>query len=235
MLKPRNRHLRATGGYLALAGLDTYLAGKSGPLARRLRYVTKPLLMPTLVISTEAAQPGNTSAVVRGIQAAQLFSWGGDVALLGRGKRGFLAGVGSFFVAHLFYIGVFASLRDRDARLTDPGPKAAARTWLLAAPVMALAAGRQDPQLRGPIAAYAGVLTTMFGTSTTLDRSLPASARRRILAGTSLFLVSDSLLSIHKFILGETSPILESAVMGTYTAGQWLIAEGTVAAAEATR
>lgn len=84
--------------------------------------------------------------------------------------------------------------------------------------------------MRVPIAAYAGILTTMFATSTMLDRSMKPSARRRIVAGTSLFLLSDSLLGIQKFLRHEPSPALESAVMATYTAGQWLIAEGTVAA-----
>jgi uncharacterized membrane protein YhhN len=235
MPKRRNTRLAATAGYLGLAALDTYLAGKPGTAARASRHVTKPLLMPTLVASTElAAQDGNTGAVIRGTQAAQVFSWGGDLALLGRGKSSFLTGVGSFFVAHLCYIGVFAKLRDPAASVSDPGPKAAAATWLAAAPVMAIAAGREDPALRAPIAAYAAVLTTMFATSTVVDRSLPTSARRRMVAGTSLFLLSDSLLAFGKFLRKTPSPALESAVMATYTAGQWLIAEGAVAAAKAT-
>jgi uncharacterized membrane protein YhhN len=98
---------------------------------------------------------------------------------------------------------------------------------------MALAAGRKDPTLRLPIAAYAGILSTMFATSTMLRRSIPANARRRILAGTSLFLISDSLLGVQDFLLKEESPTLEAAVMGSYTAGQWLIAEGAAAAARA--
>ncbi len=49
------------------------------------------------------------------------------------------------------------------------------------------------------------------------------------MAGTSLFLLSDSLIGVQRFLLGRPSPTLESAVMGTYTAGQWLIADGAVA------
>lgn len=235
MRMPQNRHLTATIGYLALATVDTYLAGRTGTAARVARHVTKPLLMPALVANTElAAGPAEKSdLLVRTTQAAQLFSWGGDLALLGRGKKTFLAGVASFFAAHLCYIGVFAKVRDPKAAINDPGPKAAVTTWLVAAPVVALAAGREDPALRGPIAAYAGVLTTMFATSTTVNRALPATARKRILAGTSLFLLSDTLLSVGKFLLKNPSPRLESAVMATYTAGQWFIAEGTVAAAKA--
>lgn len=236
MPKPRNRRLTATLSYLTLATLDTYLAGRTGGVARAARHVTKPLLMPTLVASTElaaGADDGKPDLLVRTTQAAQVFSWGGDLALLGRGKQSFLTGVASFFVAHLCYIGVFGTMRGRGAKLTDPGPKAAATTWLVAAPVVAYAAGREDPALRGPVAAYAGVLTTMFATSTMMDRSIPTKARRRIVAGTSLFLLSDTLLSVGKFFRKTPSPALESAVMATYTVGQWLIAEGTVGAARA--
>lgn len=235
MPKPRNRHLTATLSYLSLAVVDTYLAGRTGTAARAARYVTKPLLMPTLVASTELAVPEDEKPglLVRTTQAAQVFSWGGDLALLGRGKQSFLAGVASFFVAHLCYIGGFAKLRGHGSKLTDPGPKAAATTWLVAAPVVAYAAGREDRALRGPVAAYAGVLTTMFAASTMVNHSIPANARRRIVAGTSLFLLSDTLLSVGKFFRKTPSPALESAVMATYTAGQWFIAEGTVAAAKA--
>lgn len=232
----------ASATYATLAAVDTYLAGRPEPAARRARYVTKPLLMPTLLARTRLAgtdEPDSlgasarTRSLLRGVETAQVFSWGGDVALLGRGQRSFLAGVGSFLTAHLGYIAGFLSARDPKSALGDPGPKAGIATWVITAPVMATAAGRQDPTLRAPIAVYAGVLSTMFASSTLVDRSLPESARRKILAGTSLFLLSDTLLGVQKFLRRKPSPLLESAVMATYTTGQWLIADGAVAATRA--
>lgn len=231
----RNRRLATSLGYLSLAAVDTYLAGKEGKAARRARFVTKPMLMPALAASTQAASNEAGGGLVRGVQTAQLFSWGGDVALLGKSERSFLSGVGSFFAAHLGYIGAFATARDPQAQLSDAGPKAGAAAWLVTAPVMAVAAGRKDPALRMPIAAYAGILSSMFATSTMLRQSLPPSARRRIMTGTGLFLLSDSLLGVQQFLRKEPAPALESAVMGTYTVGQFLIAEGAAAAARADR
>lgn len=231
MPRLRSSRVAATASYLTLAAADSYLAGRPGTAARRARYVTKPLLMPALARSTKLALGDNNTGLTRGVQAAQVFSWGGDVALLGRGEPSFLAGVGSFFAAHLGYLGGFATVRDDEAGLNAPGAKAAAATWATTAPVMAVAAGRKDPNLRLPIAAYAAVLSSMFATSTMLDTDMRASARRRIVAGTSLFLLSDSLLGVQKFLRREPSSGLETAVMATYTAGQWLIAEGAVAAA----
>ncbi len=226
-----------TGGYLALAAVDTVLAGRTGASARKARHLTKSLLMPTLTASTAlAAGSGGErggNRLVRSVEVAQAFSWGGDVALLGRSRSSFLAGVGSFALAHGAYIAGFLSARDRSATLNAPGVRVATVQWAVVAPVMAAQAGRKDPALRLPIAAYAGVLSAMFATSTLLRASMPAGARRRIVAGTSLFLLSDTVLAVQKFLRNEPSPALESAVMATYTTGQWLIAEGAVAASPA--
>ena len=230
----RNRRLAAQLGYLGLAAVDTYLAGRPDNRARRARFVTKPLLMPALAAATHL-NARQTTPLVRSVQAAQFFSWGGDVALLGTSRKSFLSGVGSFFAAHVAYVAGFTGARDPLAKITDTGPKAAAATWLAAAPVVAVAAGRKDPVLRLPVAAYAAILSAMFAGSSTLDHSMPAAARRRIVTGASLFLLSDSLLAVEKFLRQEPSPQLESAVMATYTAGQWLIADGANIAALAQR
>jgi len=215
-------------GYLALAALDTYLASRPGRAARRARFVTKPLLMPSLATATHLGTHGRTDALLRGTQAAQLFSWQGDVRLLGTSRSSFHHGVTAFFLAHVSYIAAFSSARDPQASLTDSGPKVAAATWVTTAPIMAVAAGRKDPSMRIPIAAYGSILASMFATSTTLRRSLPAVARHKVRAGTTLFMVSDSLLGVQKFFRDERSPALEAAVMATYTAGQWFIADGVV-------
>ena len=56
---------------------------------------------------------------------------------------------------------------------------------------------------------------------------LPDSpGRSRIQAGAALFLLSDSLIGAQQFLVTSRRPALESAVMATYTAGQWLISDG---------
>jgi uncharacterized membrane protein YhhN len=230
---PSRRTLAATAGYAALAAVDTVLAGKSSVRARRARFLVKPLLMPALAAAFVDATPGRTDLLRRSTVAAQAFSWSGDVALLGKGDKAFLAGVGSFFVAHAAYITGFASARaDRD-RIDPNGLKAAAAMLLTSAPVMGLAARRKDPKLALPVVGYSAILATMFATSTALDPSISPQARRTIKAGTTLFLISDSLLGVQDFLLKQKHPALESAVMATYTAGQALIAGGVAQRASA--
>jgi uncharacterized membrane protein YhhN len=96
---------------------------------------------------------------------------------------------------------------------------------------MAYAAGRRSRELRLPVAAYGTILAGMFASSTMIGARLPDPARRKILVGTSLFLLSDSLLGTQQFMLPAKKPLVEALVMATYTAGQGLIAAGAAEAA----
>ena len=222
---PSVRTLGLTLSYVAVAALDTLLAGRATKSARRLRYVTKPALMPLLSAATRDARNEDVF-VRRGLRAAQAMSWAGDVALLGRSEPAFLAGLGSFFGAHLAYIATFAARHGRLDRTGTRGLRTAGLLWLTTTPVMTVAARRKDPALAGPVAGYATVLAAMFATSSTIDPSFSATGRRLLQAGTALFLVSDTLLGAREFVLGEDAPGLDTAVMATYTAAQLLIALG---------
>jgi uncharacterized membrane protein YhhN len=227
-----------TAVYVGLSVADTLAAGRHSRTSQRLRHVLKPALMPALTAAfldgtrDRTPRPG-TRVLVPGTTAAQALSWGGDVALLGTGSRSFLAGVGSFFAAHVAYIAAFLSVRGEATDRDTAALRAALGLWLAAAPAMSLAAGRKDPALRGPVAAYATILIAMFASSRVLDPALPPGARATLQAGTALFLASDSVLAVQKFVLAEPLPVLDSVVMATYTAGQGLIAAGVTAAASA--
>jgi uncharacterized membrane protein YhhN len=229
---PRVRTVLPSAVYVALAIADSMAASKSGSTAaRRVRYVVKPALMPALAAAfldgTRGSKaPANTNLLRTATVAAQAFSWGGDVALLGTSKRSFLNGVGSFFGAHVAYIVGFQSARGERKDYDTPGLKVALGLWLTATPLMSFAAGRKDPALRVPVAAYATILSGMFATSRMLDPALPQGARKALQAGTALFLISDGVLAVEKFLLTENRPVLGSLVMATYTTGQGLIAAG---------
>lgn len=233
---PRVRTLLPSAAYAVLAVADSVAAGKhSSPAARRLRYVLKPALMPALATAFLDGTRGrparaDTHVLRAGTAAAQAFSWGGDVALLGRSERSFLTGVGSFFAAHVAYIAAFASVRGEVEDHDTAGLEVALGLWLTAAPVFGVAAGRKDPALRVPVAGYATILSAMFASSRMLDPALPKGARTTLQAGTALFLVSDFVLAVQRFLLTEPRPALESVVMTTYTAGQGLIAAGVASA-----
>ena len=214
-----------TAAYAALSLADTVLVGL-GPRGRPAHYVVKPLLMPALAAGL-AESAGTADPVVRRVLAAQAFSWGGDVALMSTREREFLAGVASFFGAHLAYVGAFRALGAGSPVQTRAGRAVLAAACVLV-PGNAVAAGRKDPRFGGPIGVYGLVLTAMAAAATALPDT---PGRRRVRAGAALFLLSDSLIGAQQFLRDQPHPALESAVMATYTAGQWLLADGVRVAA----
>ncbi len=217
--------------YFALAVTDTVLAASSSPTLRRFRMVTKPLLMPALGTAFSVSLGGrgvHHGGLLRGgTVAAQAMSGVGDIALLGKGESAFLAGLGAFFGAHIGYTTAFLDAgRPASDRTETGGIKAAATMFAVAGPAMAWAAGRKSSKLRLPVLAYAAILSSMFAASTRLDPAIPEPARKTVVAGTTLFLASDTILAFREFVLDDPGPLTDAAVMATYTAGQGLIAAG---------
>ena len=105
-----------------------------------------------------------------------------------------------------------------------------AALWATTAPGMVFGASRLDRKLGPAIAGYSGMLAGTVAAATQLDPALPKSARRATIAGAALFMLSDSLLGTRKFLLKNPPPRLESAVMATYTAAQFLLSEGAARA-----
>jgi uncharacterized membrane protein YhhN len=216
--------------YAGLAIADTWLAGSTKPSAHRARVLTKPLLMPTLMASL-ATDPRATGSPLRTTTlVAQAGGWGGDIALMGRGTKPFAIGSGSFAAGHAAYIAGF--LRNRGA-VPQPGPKAVAALWALTSPAMVIGAARQDSVLGSAIAGYSAMLAGTVAAATQLDKSLPPSARRASLLGAGLFMLSDSVLGTRKFLLRNAPARVESVVMATYTAAQFLLSEGAARAGRA--
>ncbi|MCZ4500345.1 MAG: YhhN family protein [Marmoricola sp.] len=209
--------------YLGLAAADTWLSGSPDPRAHRARVLTKPLLMPTLMASLITNPKAGESPLRTSTLVAQAAGWGGDLALMGDGTSSFLTGSGSFAVGHAAYISGFLSNRDKAGQ---PGPKAIAGLWATTSPGMIYGAAKQDKRLGPAIAGYSAMLATTVATATQLDRSLPRSARRASILGAALFMLSDSILGTRKFLLKNPPPRLESAVMASYTAAQFLLSEG---------
>ncbi len=209
---------------------DTWLSGRPERQAHLARFVTKPLLMPTLAGSLATNPRAADSPLRTSTLAAQAGGWGGDVALLGGGTRPFIAGTGSFGVGHAAYLAGFVRRRDSAPIAATFGARAVAGSWAATAPVMALMARRKNPQLGGPVLGYATMLAVMVVRATHLDPALSPASRRFTAAGAGLFMLSDTLLGVRKFMLNDPPAGLETAVMATYTAAQFLLSEGAARA-----
>ena len=234
---PRDpRAAAAAAAYVALAVADTRLAGCPDDRVRRWRLLTKPLLMPALATGFALATPDESGLLRRGTLAAHVLSGAGDVALLGHSEKAFLAGLGSFFGAHVAYVAAFASqARPWDDRSHLGGAQAAAVTFAALGPALGWAAGRRAPELRAPVVAYAGILTSMVAASSRLGDQVSPGTRRTVVLGTATFLASDATIALRRFVLRSPTPRSDAVVMATYTAGQGLIASGVARALRTSR
>lgn len=217
--------------YGALAAADTVLAGASAPTAHRVRRVTKPLLMPILAAALAADPRARTSPLRASTHTGQAFGWLGDIALMGQGIPAFAAGMGSFGAGQLAYIRGFRAVRDPKPLWRSAIGRLALVLFAASGPPMALGAARQEKVLGPGVLAYAGLLTAMAAHAAHLDPALPADARVTSALGGAAFLASDTLIGVRQFLLADPPAWLESAVMATYAAAQYLIAEGALRAA----
>ncbi|AJC59252.1 lysoplasmalogenase [Streptomyces sp. 769] len=222
-LAPRPRAARAllvafavlAVGHLAALVAHAAAAPGGGPatLADTAVHVTKPALMPLLA----------GHVLLRGgpplLAGALLFGCGGDTFLQIGGEGAFRVGMGSFAAGHLCYLLLFARHggpgRSRTALAAALYAAALVTTVLLLWPDLPAA-------LRIPVAGYSLLLTAMaFGAL----RVGPLVA-----VGGLLFLLSDSLIA-GGIARWPQLPAPQFWIMLTYTAAQYALAVGVLAAA----
>jgi uncharacterized membrane protein YhhN len=190
---------RATVVFVAAAAADALLAATRHD---RQRWLTKPLLMPALMVGRD--RPAQRALALGGL---------GDMALLGSSEAAFTAGLVSFLAGHVAWI---IALRQR------PGGGCLRARPALAAGQVAAFGGlnaylwKRTGKDRIPVIVYSAALLAM--SLTALDCGPPKTA-----AGGALFLVSDALLALEKFG-GVHLPANESLVMATYAGAQALLA-----------
>ncbi|MEK2473103.1 lysoplasmalogenase [Streptomyces noursei] len=234
-LAPRPRAARAllvafavlAVGHLAALVAHAAAAPGGGPatLADTAVHVTKPALMPLLA----------AHVLLRGgpplLAGALLFGCGGDTFLQIGGERAFRVGMGSFAAGHLCYLLLFARHGGPGrGRSGGAGDRAGRSRTALAAGLYAAALVTTvlllwpdlPAALRIPVAGYSLLLTAMaFGAL----RVGPLVA-----VGGLLFLLSDSLIA-GGIARWPQLPAPQFWIMLTYTAAQYALAVGVLAAA----
>ncbi|NGY06465.1 lysoplasmalogenase [Solimonas terrae] len=147
----------------------------------------------------------------------------GDIALMFESNAAFLAGLGSFLLAHLLFMLAFLHGVDRHVL--------PAWAWLFLAYGVALGmvlVRRAEAALRGPVVVYALVLTGMALTAAMRWQTLGGATGSFALLGAALFVLSDSALGIRKFV-GRYAGA-QGLILSTYWAGIACIAWSAQAA-----
>lgn len=177
---------------------------------------TKPLLMPLLLAFFMAALDGRHTPVTTWVKRALVFSWVGDLLLMGEGEAFFILGLLGFLGAQVCYIAGFRSYLNQ-------GPLRG-RPWLILpylvywVALLALLMGDLGPLLV-PVLIYSLALLTMA------VLALGVSPLTGV--GGALFLISDSLIALTA-LSDRLGPGAGDWIMPTYILGQLLIVYGVL-------
>ena len=176
-----------------------------------LRFFTKPLLIPLLILIFITRLKSEKTKVDKLFLTGLVLSFFGDLFLLF--QWGFLPGLGSFLLAHVFYIISFRKKTQNSIWRFWPIILGLFATTLLVFLFPYL------KEMKIPVIIYAVVITTMMYNAL-------KTHKRNLIIGALLFLISDTLLSINLFL--QPLMILNLLVMITYIAAQWFLVKGMI-------
>ncbi|NDP40565.1 MAG: lysoplasmalogenase [Rhodoferax sp.] len=183
-----------------------------------LHVVFKPLPMLVAIVAV-AARAYSTGARARFdlyLMAALAASLAGDVFLMLPGNY-FIPGLASFLVAHLFYIALF-----RQGVPWFPSRRALGLTLGLGGAMYAWVwGGLTDPVLRVAVAAYVSVIALMVAQAIGRALVLRDASARAVGLGACVFMLSDSLIAINRFV--QPLPLVSLWVLASYYTAQVLI------------
>jgi uncharacterized membrane protein YhhN len=204
--------------------------------------LTKILLMPLLILAVfrQITADERKTTTMKMLIGALLLSGLGDALLIGEGNGFFIGGLSSFLCAHLLYIGLFVQLKRSN-------PESTASKWIhqrtlpaILIPISVLYI--LYPGLGNmliPVVIYMGIITLMwlFALSNFLqNRSTDSTGEGwgpsvLLSLGATLFVASDAVLAIEKFI--APFPGARLMVMGTYILAQLALARGFIGGSSA--
>lgn len=190
--------------------------------AREVRFLFKPLIMISLMcwalIASDSRPVERKGLFVIGMAFACL----GDIFLMYRGY--FLAGLAAFLVMQLLYMFAFApeapiSTADSSFRL-----KTLAAVGILSIILLVVMPGLRERALVFAVPLYGIAITSMAFIASLRSREVSRASYQRVLIGSLLFVVSDTLIAVNSFV----SPVPHSHfwIMSTYMAAQYLIVRG---------
>jgi uncharacterized membrane protein YhhN len=201
------------------APLDWWAVAVRG---RRREWVFKPLVLVGLVIAA-LLMDATQSAEGWWLLAALLLSLVGDVALLSESDGRFVLGLGSFLLAHVAFVVAFVHAGMPRGDLALVGLALVGGLVLVVAPRVVPAAAREGGRpLAGAVTAYMAVIGAMVVAAWATGRPL-------VTLGASVFMVSDAVLAVDRFVRPWRFGSL--VVMVTYHVGQVLIVLGLLTAA----
>ena len=191
-----------------------------------LEYISKPLLMILLALYYLMARKEKIDSIDRFLILALAFSWGGDMLLMLQGHMAslFLFGLGSFLVAHVFYILVYQKAKIQDASEGNSFQLTRMVFLLFIGGAILYMLIPRLGELLIPVIAYTGVIITMAIFALLRKGRTSEQSFIMVYSGALLFIMSDAMIAFDKFL--DPIPYSRILIMATYMAAQYLIVKG---------
>lgn len=173
------------------------------------RFISKNLLMPVLLLIYLSEAKFHQIKLDLFFILGLIFSFLGDFFLLL--KSGFLLGLGSFLLAHIFYITSF-----KRRSLSRVSVEVVVALLLYLTSLIAFLFPDLN-EMKIPVIIYGIIISTMLYFSIKTQEKL-------LIVGALFFVISDSVLSVNLFV--SSSLLLNLLVMITYVLAQVLLVKG---------
>jgi len=230
--------------YFAVAAIEIFAEVTDNTTVR---FVFKPLLMIVLIVFYIHTVAGGWNKVHKLMRAAFFFSWIGDVALmfvpknaddavlmgLPKNENFFLVGLVGFLITHILYTVAFADVSDKKTQALLPKklwvmvPLVVYMLSLLSLLVPSINGNEKTQPFLIPVLVYSTAIATMVVFAINRYNRVSHKSFALVFGGAFLFMVSDSIIAINKFLTPfDTASIF---IMVLYIGGQYLIAKGTLA------
>lgn len=192
-------------------------------------YLTKPLLMPVLLLWFFAITPNKSSKFKKIISVSIVFSFFGDTFLLfvPQNEIFFLLGLGSFLIGQLLYgwgfiLNIKHSSNKGDVRLNILFAIAFGTFYLLLMNLLFANLG----EFLIPVLIYGLAICFMGLTAAYRYNKVSMNSFYLVLAGALTFVVSDTCIALDKFYFPGGFPYAQALIMVTYCTAQYLIVKG---------
>ncbi len=194
-----------------------------------LHFIAKPLLMPILAVVFYQYTRLSFNSLHKKIFIALFFSWLGDVFLMFVFKHElfFLAGLGSFLVAHIIYIIAFRAVALKEIKAILP------QKWWLLLPLVAYFIllvssffSLVPMDMKVPVAVYSFTIAVMVVMAINRYGRVNDKSFSMVLGGALLFMFSDSIIAVNKFLFQDQMSYAGVAIMLLYCVGQLYIVKG---------
>jgi uncharacterized membrane protein YhhN len=209
--------------FIALSAINLYAEYAQ---LESLIFASKPLLMGVLAYWYYQQERPLQTTFQRFLLTGIIFSLGGDTLLMlvENGPKlevFFLLGLGSFLLAQLSYGWAFLNYSADQPGLVARQPWWALPFLFYLAVMLVVLWPGLNVDLKIPVTVYATAIVAMCIAAYNLKGVAPTLPWRRLMAGVLLFVLSDSLIALNKFI----APIAYARlwIMLTYLTGQLLI------------